>query len=98
DQLTAKQISHMLWYLPDGGRSRGRREGRVLMSVIPSTNTIWLRRVQTTFLQSKKNWTLVDATADKKFIACSYKITYWQSNEIPEKRWLRSEKTRVRQI
>lgn len=90
DNLTAKQISHMLWYLMDG-RSRGNREA--LMEEKESFNEfhIAFAEVETTFLQSKKTGRWWMQLPDKQFIACSYKdYVLASSNEIPE-RWLRAQ-------
>ncbi|HYK55293.1 MAG TPA: formimidoylglutamase [Flavisolibacter sp.] len=90
DNLTAKQISHMLWYLMDG-RSRGNREA--LMDEKESFNEfhIAFAEVETTFLQSKKTGRWWMQLPDKQFIACSYKDYLLAStNEIPE-RWLRAQ-------
>lgn len=90
DNLTAKQISHMLWYLMDG-RSRGSREA--LMEEKESFNEFHLAfaEVETTFLQSKKTGRWWMQLPDKQFIACSYKdYLLASSNEIPE-RWLRAQ-------
>ena len=90
DNLTAKQISHMLWYLMDG-RSRGNREA--LMDEKESFNEfhIAFAEVETTFLQSKKTGRWWMQLPDKQFIACSYKdYVLASSNEIPE-RWLRAQ-------
>ena len=90
DNLTAKQISHMLWYLMDG-RSRGNREA--LMDEKESFNEfhIAFAEVETVFLQSKKTGRWWMQLPDKQFIACSYKDYLLAStNEIPE-RWLRAQ-------
>lgn len=90
DNLTAKQISHMLWYILDG-RSRGKREAR--MDERDSFNEYHMAfaEVDTTFLQSKKTGRWWMQLPDKHFIACSYKdYLLASSNEIPE-RWLRAQ-------
>lgn len=90
DDLTAKQISHMLWYLLDG-RSRGRREARLDEKDSFNEYHTAFAEVQTTFLQSKKTGRWWMQLPDKKFIACSYKdYLLASSNEIPE-RWLRAQ-------
>jgi arginase family enzyme len=90
ENLTAKQISQMLWYLMDG-RSRGNREA--LIDERDSFNEFHLSfaEVQTTFIQSKKTGRWWMQLPDRQFIACSYK-DYLQAscNEIPE-RWLRAQ-------
>ncbi|HEX2606700.1 MAG TPA: arginase family protein [Flavisolibacter sp.] len=90
DNLTAKQISQMLWYLMDG-RSRGNREA--LMDERDSFNEFHtaFAEVDTVFLQSKKTGRWWMQLPDKQFIACSYKdYMLASSNEIPE-RWLRAQ-------
>jgi formiminoglutamase len=90
DDLTAKQISQMIWYLLDG-RSRGKREAK--LEEKESFNEFYMAfaEVQTVFLQSKKTGRWWMQLPDKKFIACSYKdYLLASSNEIPE-RWLRAQ-------
>ncbi|MBO9682697.1 MAG: formimidoylglutamase [Flavisolibacter sp.] len=90
ENLTAKQISHMLWYLMDG-RSRGKKEA--LMDEKESFNEYHtaFAEVETVFLQSKKTGRWWMQLPDKQFIACSYKdYLLASSNEIPE-RWLRAQ-------
>lgn len=90
DNLTAKQISQMLWYIIDG-RSRGKREARFEeRSSFNEYHTVFTE-VQAVFLQSKRTGRWWMELPDKKFIACSYK-DYLQAsnNEIPE-RWLRAQ-------
>jgi len=90
DELTAKQISHMIWYVLDG-RSRGRREAQLdEKDSFTEYHTVFAE-VETTFLQSKKTGRWWMQLPDKKFIACSYKdYLLASSNEIPE-RWLRAQ-------
>ena len=88
--LTAKQISHMIWYLLDG-RSRGRREAKLEEKESFNEYHMAFAEVQTVFLQSKKTGRWWMQLPDKKFIACSYKdYLLASSNEIPE-RWLRAQ-------
>lgn len=90
DQLTAKQISHMLWYFLDG-RSRGKREAQIDEKDSFNEFHTAFAEVETTFLQSKKTGRWWMQLPDKKFIACSYKdYLLASSNEIPE-RWLRAQ-------
>ncbi|MEP6749196.1 MAG: formimidoylglutamase [Bacteroidota bacterium] len=90
DDLTAKQISHMIWYLLDG-RSRGRREAKLEEKESFNEYYMAFAEVQTVFLQSKKTGRWWMQLPDKKFIACSYKdYLLASSNEIPE-RWLRAQ-------
>ena len=90
ENLTAKQISQMLWYLMDG-RSRGSKEA--LIDERDSFNEYHtaFAEVDTIFLQSKKTGRWWMQLPDKQFIACSYKdYLLASSNEIPE-RWLRAQ-------
>ena len=90
DNLTAKQVSHMLWYLMDG-RSRGSREA--MMDEKDSFNEFHtaFAEVETIFLQRKKTGRWWMQLPDKQFIACSQKdYLLASSNEIPE-RWLRAQ-------
>jgi formiminoglutamase len=90
DELTAKQIAHMLWYVLDG-RSRGRREASLDEKDSFNEYHTAFAEVETTFLQSKKTGRWWMQLPDKKFIACSYKdYLLASSNEIPE-RWLRAQ-------
>ncbi|HVT86889.1 MAG TPA: formimidoylglutamase [Chitinophagaceae bacterium] len=90
DELTAKQISHMLWYLLDG-RSRGRREAALDEKESFNEYHTAFAEVETTFLQSRKTGRWWMQLPDKRFIACSYKdYLLASSNEIPE-RWLRAQ-------
>ncbi len=90
DELTAKQISHMLWYLLDG-RSRGRREAQLDERDSFNEYHMAFAEVETVFLQSKKTGRWWMQLPDKSYIACSYKdYLLASSNEIPE-RWLRAQ-------
>lgn len=90
DELTAKQIAHMLWYMLDG-RSRGKREATLDEKESFTEYHTAFAEVETTFLQSKKTGRWWMQLPDKKFIACSYKdYLLASSNEIPE-RWLRAQ-------
>lgn len=88
--LTAKQISHMLWYFIDG-KSRGRRESKLEDKESFVEYHTAFAEVQTTFLQSKRTNRWWMQLPDKKYIACSYHdYLMASSNEIPE-RWLRAQ-------
>jgi len=90
DQLTARQVSHMLWYLIDG-KSRGRREAALTQRDFFVEYHTAFAEVETTFLQSKKTQRWWMQLPDHKYIACSYKdYLLASSNEIPE-RWLRAQ-------
>ena len=89
-QLTARQISHMLWYLIDG-KSRGRREAALSERDFFVEYHTAFAEVQTVFLQSKKTQRWWMQLPDNKYIACSYQdYLLASSNEIPE-RWLRAQ-------
>jgi len=88
--LTARQISHMLWYLIDG-KSRGRREASLSDRDFFIEYRTVFSEVETTFLQSKKTQRWWMQLPDNKYIACSYQdYLLASSNEIPE-RWLRAQ-------
>ncbi|MDP4253871.1 MAG: formimidoylglutamase [Bacteroidota bacterium] len=90
DQLTARQISHMLWYLIDG-RSKGKREASLSQRDFFIEYHTAFAEVETTFLQSKKTQRWWMQLPDNKYIACSYHdYVMASSNEIPE-RWLRAQ-------
>jgi formiminoglutamase len=89
-QLTARQISHMLWYLIDG-KSRGRREAALSERDFFVEYHTAFAEVETVFLQSKKTQRWWMQLPDNKYIACSYQdYLLASSNEIPE-RWLRAQ-------
>lgn len=90
DDLTAKQISHMIWYILDG-RSRGKREAKLDEKDSFNEYHMAFAEVETMFLQSKKTGRWWMQLPNKSFIACSYKdYMLASSNEIPE-RWLRAQ-------
>jgi formiminoglutamase len=90
DELTAKQIAHMIWYVLDG-RSRGRKEVELDQRDSFNEYHIAFAEVETTFLQSKKTGRWWMQLPNRSFIACSYKdYLLASSNEIPE-RWLRAQ-------
>jgi len=90
ENLSAKQISHMLWYLMDG-RSRGSKEAHIDERESFNEFHTAFAEVETVFLQSKKTGRWWMQLPDKQFIACSYKdYLLASSNEIPE-RWLRAQ-------
>lgn len=88
--LTAKQISHMLWYLVDG-KSRGGKESPIEeRSGFNEFHTVF-SEVETSFLQSKRTGRWWMQLPDQQYIACSYNDYLLAStNEIPE-RWLRAQ-------
>jgi formiminoglutamase len=90
EELTAKQIAHMIWYVLDG-RSRGKREAELDQKDSFNEYHIAFAEVETTFLQSKKTGRWWMQLPNRSFIACSYKdYLLASSNEIPE-RWLRAQ-------
>ena len=90
DRLTAKQITHMLWYLIDG-KSRSRRESDLDQRDAFIEYHTAFAEVATTFLQSKRTNRWWMQLPDNKYIACSYKDYLLASNnEIPE-RWMRAQ-------
>jgi len=88
--LTAKQISHMLWYFADGVQ-KGKHEAA------PGTGDdsliefkIAFGDIDTMFLRSKRTGRWWMQLPDEKFIACSYNDYVLASqNEMPE-RWIRA--------
>lgn len=90
EELTASQISQMIWYLLDG-RSRGKREAALDEKDSFNEYHTAFAEVETTFLQSKKTGRWWMQLPDRHFIACSYKdYLLASSNEIPE-RWMRAQ-------
>lgn len=88
--LTAKQIAQMLWYVVDG-MSRGKREAALNDKDNFNEYHTAFAEVATTFLQSKKTNRWWMQLPDQKYIACSYNdYLIASSNEIPE-RWLRAQ-------
>jgi formiminoglutamase len=90
NDLSAKQISQMIWYFIDG-RSRSKQEATI--EDRHSFNEFHTRftEVESVFLQSKKTGRWWMQLPDKKFIACSYNdYVNASQNEIPE-RWLRAQ-------
>jgi len=90
NDLTAKQIAQMLWYVMDG-RNKGQREASLNEKEYFVEYHTAFAEVETTFLQSKKTNRWWMQLPDQKYIACSYQ-DYLQasSNEVPE-RWLRAQ-------
>jgi formiminoglutamase len=87
--LTAKQISHMLWYVMDG-IYKGKQEAKLDNNKEFNEFHLAFADVETTFLQSKRTGRWWMQTPDSKYIACShYDYITAASNDIPE-RWLRA--------
>ena len=87
--LTAKQISHLLWYIMDGVY-KSKQESALIDRNNFYEFTMAFAEVETTFLQSKKTGRWWMKLPDDKFIACS-KLDYIiaSNNDIPE-RWMRA--------
>lgn len=89
NSLTAKQISHMLWYLMDGIQ-KGKHEARLTEQHNFNEFRIAFAEVETTFLQSKKTGRWWVQLPEGNYIACSHHDYIIASqNDIPE-RWLRA--------
>ncbi len=87
--LTAKQISHMLWYVMDGIH-RGKQEAELDNTEEFNEFNLAFAEVETKFLQSKRTARWWMQLPDGKFIACSqYDYITAASNDIPE-RWMRA--------
>lgn len=87
--LTAKQISHMLWYLADG-IYKGKNEAGIENRESFNEFKLAFAEIETTFLQSKTTGRWWMEAADGKMIACSYYDYLSASvNDIPE-RYLRA--------
>jgi formiminoglutamase len=90
NELTAKQISQMLWYFVDG-KSRSKQEAMPEEKHNFNEFHTAFTYMDTTFLQSKKTGRWWMQLPNKKLIACSYKdYVNASNNEIPE-RWLRAQ-------
>jgi len=90
NELTAKQISQMLWYFVDG-KSRSKQEALPEDKHNFNEFNTAFTDIDTVFLQSKKTGRWWMQLPDKKLIACSYKdYVNASNNEIPE-RWLRAQ-------
>lgn len=87
--LTAKQISHMLWYLMDG-INKGKHEASLEDRDNFNEFRLAFAELETTFLQSKRTGRWWMEIPDGKMIACSH-LDYMiaSSSDIPE-RWLRA--------
>jgi formiminoglutamase len=87
--LTAKQISHMLWYLMDGIQ-KGKNESSLDQRENFNEYRLMFADFETLFLQSKKTLRWWMQLPDKTFVACSGKdYATASNNDIPE-RWLRA--------
>jgi arginase family enzyme len=87
--LTAKQISHMLWYLVDG-MVKGRLEAGLDDKQNFNEFHLSFTNMETLFLQSKKTGRWWMQLPEGNYISCSYNdYVVASNNEIPE-RWLRA--------
>ncbi len=87
--LTAKQISHMLWYLMDG-IYKGKYEAPFDHKDDYNEFHLAFAEMDTIFLQSKRTGRWWVQLPDGKFIACSYRdYMTAANNDIPE-RWMRA--------
>lgn len=90
DNLTAKQISQMLWYFLDG-RSVRSKEAQLNERESFLEFHIAGADISTVFLKSKKTGRWWMQLPDKNFVPCAYSDYLMASNnELPE-RWLRSQ-------
>ncbi len=88
-QLTAKQISHMLWYVMDGVQ-KGKQEAALDNRSEFNEFTMAFAEVETVFLHSKRTGRWWMQLHDGKYVACSYRDYMTAcNNDIPE-RWLRA--------
>ena len=88
DELTARQISQMLWYFIDG-KSRSKQETLIEDRKNFNEYHTAFAEIDTVFLQSKRTDRWWMQMPDEQYIACSYNDYIKASNnEIPE-RWLR---------
>jgi formiminoglutamase len=89
-ELSAKQISQMLWYFIDG-KNRSKQEAAIEDRDHFNEYHTTFNEVESVFLQSKKTGRWWMQLPNKKIIPCSY-TDYVQAsrNEIPE-RWLRAQ-------
>ena len=89
-ELSAKQISQMLWYFIDG-KNRSKQEADIEDREYFNEYYTSFTEVESVFLQSKKTGRWWMQLPNKKFIPCSYKdYVNASQNEIPE-RWLRAQ-------
>jgi len=88
EELTAKQISQMIWYFIDG-KNRCKQEADFKERNNFNEYHTAFTEVETIFLQSKRTNRWWMQLPDSSFIACSYNdYVKASNNEIPE-RWLR---------
>lgn len=90
NELTAKQISQMIWYFIDG-KSRSKQEASIDdRSMFNEYHTVFAE-VDTVFLQSRRTSRWWMQLPNKKIVSCSHFDYLTASrNQIPE-RWLREQ-------
>lgn len=88
-ELTAIQISHMLWYFADG-LLKAKFEEQLQNRGGFNEFKLMFADFETVFLQSKKTGRWWMQLPDESFIACSYRdYLIAQNNDLPE-RWMRA--------
>lgn len=94
NDLTALQISQMLWYFIDG-KSRNAQEARLDEKQNFNEFHTAFAEIDTVFLQSKRTGRWWMQLPDKRIIPCSYNdYLFASNNKIPE-RWLRAQERDV---
>ncbi|MBK7098719.1 MAG: arginase family protein [Sphingobacteriales bacterium] len=94
EEMTAKQISHMIWYAIDGRYKRNKEADFENKERFNEFQMIF-SEIETVFLQSKKTGRWWMQLPDNKYIPCSYNDYLLASrNEIPE-RWFRAQQREI---
>lgn len=89
NNLTAKQIAQMAWYLLDG-MQKGKQESKLAEKQSFNEYHLAFAEMESVFLQSKKTGRWWMQLPGGKFTACSYNdYVIASQNEIPE-RWMRA--------
>ncbi|RXK81919.1 formimidoylglutamase [Filimonas effusa] len=87
--MTARQISHMLWYLMDGIH-RGKQEASLDRTDEFNEYKMAFAEIEATFLQSKRTGRWWMQMPEGNYMACSHRdYLLAAANEIPE-RWMRA--------
>lgn len=89
NQLTAKQISQMIWYFIDG-KNKGHQEADLNETSSFNEFHTCFSETETLFLQSKRSGRWWMQLPDNTFIACSQKDYLKASNNQMPERWLRA--------
>lgn len=90
EQLTARQISQMMWYFMDGRAVKNKE------ALLDDRDAFWefhiaFSDIETVFLKSKKTGRWWMQLPDREFVPCAYNDYLMASNnEMPE-RWLRHQ-------